>query len=153
MSLQTNSSNLWICRLGHKDMAAWSRGLLDQKAKALGIKGWIVPIGTDNDGNLIEPRWNRQNNRLLAAPCLDLKYPLSPSREIKLASQLKAWWEHKDTLNIIGKKFLVLKGIQNLSHPHFSLRRLKLSLADTWIAGTEYEWITKKQQSNIDQRT
>jgi len=150
MSLQTNSSNLWICRLGHKDMAAWSRGLLDQKAKALGIKGWIVPIATDNDGNLIEPRWNRQNNRLLAAPCLDLKYPLSPSREIKLASQLKAWWEYKDTLNIIGKKFLVLKGIQNLSHPHFSLRRLKLSLADTWIAGTEYEWITKKQQSNID---
>ena len=78
MSLQTNSSNLWICRLGYQDMADWSRGLLDLKARALGVKGWIAPIAVDKQGDFIEPLWNRQNNGLRAAPCLDLQCPLSP---------------------------------------------------------------------------
>ena len=150
MSLKTNSYDLWICRLGYRDMAAWSTGLLEQKAKALGIKGWIAPITVDNEGNLIETIWSCQNNRLLAAPCIDLQYPLSPSQEIKLASQLKAWWEDKKTLNIMGKKFFVLSGIQNLSNAHFSLRRLKLSFSGTWIAGFENEWISKKPTNNVD---
>ena len=131
-------------------MADWSRGLLDLKARALGVKGWIAPIAVDNQGNFIEPLWNRQNNGLLAAPCLDLQYPLSPCQEIKLASQLKSWWDDKKTLNIIDKRLLVLQGIQNLSHPYFSLRRFKLSFADTCIAGAEHELITKEQTSNVD---
>ena len=71
MSLQTNSSNLWICRLGYQDMADWSRGLLDLKARALGVKGWIAPIAVDKQGDFIEPLESpkqRTTRRTLSRP-------------------------------------------------------------------------------------
>ena len=91
MILQSKNENFWICRLGPENIAEWNSGCLDHKAKALGIKGWIVPLMFDREGNLNKSVWNYQNHCLPTAPWITLKDPLSPAQEIKLTSQLKTW--------------------------------------------------------------
>ena len=150
MSLKSKNSNLWICRLGPQNIVKWGNGHLDQRARVLGIGGWIVPLTFDREGNLIKSVWNHQNHCLLAAPWINVQHPLSPTQEIKLASQLKTWWNNKMTLKIMGKRFLVLSGIQNLSHTGFCLKRLKLSFPNTLIAGEENEWMSQHNQDSID---
>ena len=150
MSLQPKDQSFWICQLDPENMGDWQQGNLDTRAQTLGIKGWIVPLHVDHQGNLVKSIWNHQNNRLLSAPCIKLQYPLSPSQEIKLASQLKEWWQDKKTLNIMGRRFFILSDIHNLSNAYFSLKRLKLSFADTWIVGAENEWVSQKDINNFD---
>ena len=150
MNSQSKNDNFWICRLGPANIADWNSGFLDHKAKALGINGWIVPLMIDREANLIKSVWNHQNHCLLAAPWINVQHPLSPTQEIKLASQLKTWWNNKTTLKIMGQRFLVLSGIKNLSHTVFSLKRLKLSFPNTLIVGEEDEWISQQNQDSID---
>ena len=150
MSFSSKSRNFWICRLGTHNIAAWSSGLLDQKAKSLGIKGWIAPLTVDHDGNLIKSSWNHQDSCLPSAPWINVQYPLSPSQEINLTSQLKRWWSAKKTLTIMGQEFLVLSGIQNLSHTDFAIKRLKLSFPNTLIVGEEDEWSSQRHQDSVD---
>ena len=150
MSLSSKNNTFWICRLKPQNIAAWSNGLLDEKAKVLGINGWMIPFTVDCDGNLITTMWNHQDCCLPTAPWINIQHPLSPSQEIKLTSQLEKWWSNKKTLTIMGQKFFVLSGIQNLSHTGFAIKRMKLSFPKTLIVGKEDEWKSQRDQESID---
>lgn len=75
---------------------------------------------------------NKQNS-LLCAPSLELQYALSPKSEKKLVCDLQNWWSEHEPLKLWGHPVLFLKGLQQLSHPYFSLKRLHLAIKDLII--------------------
>ena len=117
----------------------WEHGLLDCRAKRLGISGWIVPLIINQDGIIQGVLWKNRSERLLAAPCIILQSPLCPSQERKLISQLQNWWDTTETLRLFEKRILLISGISNLSSAKFGLKKFKLLLKDVLILGLEEE--------------
>jgi hypothetical protein len=141
----------WWCRLdGHP---AGDPGSLAHQARHLGVQAWVVDLEVDAAGEGLPAGplqdWlaNANSNAaaLAVAPMLQLRQPLSPHGEERLARVLAGWLQQPGSLRLCERPVLLLGDIGGFSHARFGPRRLRLSLqrelrrlgtvAPPWLVG------------------
>ena len=139
----------WICCVADLELSAWQRGELDVQARSLGIRGWIVPLTVAETGEIQGPL-HPGEGCLLAAPLLRVEGPLTPMAEQRLATQLRSWFRHSQALHLWGRPLLVLQGVEQLSHPQFSLKRLRLMAANLLLLSRDCGDALQLMQQGFD---
>lgn len=121
----------WLCRLPPGPLGDLQR--LNEQGLASGIAAWCVSVAV-GEGGVLQPEqplqalldWPEPAPRLCLE--LQLRQPLSPAAEARLAEALLRWLAHPRLQQLQGHPLLLLGDQEGWSQPVFGRQRLELSL-------------------------